>query len=201
MTILEKRALGETFTMLTCYDYPTARAYDDSDIDSYLIGDSVGTNVLGYRSVHEVTLSDIIHHLKAVRRGVNSRKVIVADLPYQTYRSGEEAIANARELTGRGADVIKVEGGAEIAPVLQAMVADGLVVMGHVGFQPQILQGGKHSVVGALHEDAKRVFDDAAALQEAGACGVVVECVPEMVCKEITERLHIPTIGIGSGKY
>ncbi len=187
-------------TMLTCYDYPTARAFENSDLDIVFVGDSVGTNMLGYRSELEVTLDDMVHHLKAVRKGVTT-KILVVDLPYATYDTEADALKNARLMRSKGADIIKMEGGADIAPIVKAVVDAGIAVMGHIGFQPQIARTARRSVVGAISDEAVRLHDDAVALQQAGACSVVLECVPEMVAKEISERLRIPTIGIGSGKY
>ncbi|MBD3241307.1 MAG: 3-methyl-2-oxobutanoate hydroxymethyltransferase [Chitinivibrionales bacterium] len=195
-----KKNPDRKITMLTCYDYPTARALDNSDIDIVFVGDSVGTNMLGYRSELEVTLDDMVHHLKAVRKGVTS-KVLVVDLPYATYDTETDALKNARLLHNKGADIIKMEGGANISGIVKTVVDAGIPVMGHIGFQPQIARTAERSVVGALSDDAVRLHDDAIALQKAGACAVVLECVPEMVAKEISERLRIPTIGIGSGKF
>ncbi|MBD3421952.1 MAG: 3-methyl-2-oxobutanoate hydroxymethyltransferase [Chitinivibrionales bacterium] len=198
-TILQKNP-HKKITILTCYDFPTARALDSSDLDIIFVGDSVGTNVLGYRSEMEVTLEDMIHHLKAVRKGVTS-KTLMVDLPYNTYRSKGEAVKNARLLKNKGANIVKLEGGAEIAAIAQAIVAAKIPTMGHIGFQPQIAQTAKRTVVGASAEDAVSLYEDARALQQSGVCAVVLECVPEMVAKEITDRLSVPTIGIGSGKY
>ena len=187
-------------SVLTCYDFPTARALDNSDIDIVFVGDSVGTNMLGYRSELEVTLEDMIHHLKAVRKGI-TRKTLMVDLPYQTYASPELGVQNARIMKAKGADIVKLEGGSEIAPVVSAIVADGIAVMGHLGFQPQIAGGARRAVVGALSEEATLILKDALHLEQAGVCGIVLECVPEDVAKVISERLRVPTIGIGSGKY
>lgn len=187
-------------TILTCYDFPTARALDNSDVDIIFVGDSVGTNMLGYRSEMEVTLEDMIHHLKAVRKGVTS-KTLMVDLPYKTYRTKTEAVRNATLMRSKGTDILKLEGGKEIAPIVRAVVEKKIPVMGHLGFQPQIAQTSKRSVVGALSDDAVRLYRDAVALEKAGVCAIVLECVPEMVAKEITERLSVPTIGIGSGRF
>ena len=187
-------------TILTCYDFPTARAMDNSDIDVVFVGDSVGTNMLGYRSELEVTLQDMIHHLKAVRKGV-TRKTLMVDLPYATYGDVNTGLTNARLMQSKGADIVKLEGGAELGPIVSAIVDDGIPVMGHIGFQPQLARSAKRAVVGALADEAMRLFEDARALQAAGVCSLVLECVPEDVAREITERISIPTIGIGSGRY
>lgn len=187
-------------TVLTCYDFPTARALDDSAVDIVFVGDSVGTNMLGYRSELEVTLQDMVHHLKAVRKGV-TRKVLMVDLPYLTYTDADMGPMNSRLMRDKGADVVKLEGGKEIAPIVAAITAEGIPVMGHLGFQPQIAQGSRRSVVGATAEEAMQLYEDALALQQAGVCGIVLECVPERVAQAITERITVPTIGIGSGQY
>lgn len=187
-------------TILTCYDFPTARAFDSSNIDVVFVGDSVGTNMLGYRSELEVTLEDMVHHLKAVRRGV-TKKTLMVDLPYQTYETEEAGLANARLMKSKGADIVKLEGGKEIAGIVSAITGDGIPVMGHLGFQPQIARGSKRAVVGALSEEAVRLYEDARRLQEAGVCAITLECVPEDVAKIITEGIAVPTIGIGSGRY
>ncbi|MBD3316795.1 MAG: 3-methyl-2-oxobutanoate hydroxymethyltransferase [Chitinivibrionales bacterium] len=187
-------------TMLTCYDFPTARALDASDLDIVFVGDSVGTNILGYRSELEVTLDDMVHHLKAVRKGV-TRKALMVDLPYMTYTDREIGVRNSRVMRDKGADIVKLEGGKDIAEIVSAIAREGIPVMGHLGFQPQIARGAKRAVVGALSGEAIQVYEDAVALEQAGACGIVLECVPEDVAKAVTERLSVPTIGIGSGKF
>ncbi len=187
-------------TILTCYDFPTARALDTSEVDIVFVGDSVGTNILGYRSELEVTLEDMIHHLKAVRRGI-THKTLMVDLPYQTYSTPEVGVRNAHIMKAKGADIVKIKGGREVSSVVTAIVAEGIAVMGHLGFQPQIAGRSKRAVVGALSEDAVRLYEDAVYLEHSGVCGIVLECVPEEVAKVVTERLKVPTIGIGSGKY
>ena len=186
--------------MLTCYDFPTARALDTSSVDIVFVGDSVGTNMLGYRSELEVTMEDMVHHLKAVRKGI-TQKVVMADLPYQSYSTSEAGLCNARVLHGHGAEIIKLEGGKDVADVVSAITSAGICVIGHLGFQPQIARAGKRAVVGALSKEAVRLYTDAMALVNAGVCGIVLECVPEDVAKVITERVPVSTIGIGSGKY
>jgi 3-methyl-2-oxobutanoate hydroxymethyltransferase len=195
-----KKDSNHKITILTCYDFPTARAMDESQVDVIFVGDSVGTNMLGYRSELEVTLEDMVHHLKAVRRGV-TQKTLMVDLPYQTYRTLEEGLENATMMRHKGADIVKVEGGKEIAPIVENIAGNGIPIMGHIGFQPQIAMGAQRTVVGATSEEALSLFEDALALQNAGVCGMVLECVPELVAKEITRRISVPTIGIGSGKY
>ncbi len=198
--VMLKKPTEGKITILTCYDYPTARALDHSDIDVVFVGDSVGTNMLGYRSELEVTMDDMVHHLKAVRKGVNS-KLLMVDLPYNSFRTQEEGVRNAGIMRRKGADIVKLEGGREIRDVVSAIVGEGIPVMGHIGFQPQIAKTSQRSVAGALSDEAIRIHEDALALQQAGACSLVLECVAEMVAREITENLKIPTIGIGSGRY
>jgi 3-methyl-2-oxobutanoate hydroxymethyltransferase len=192
--------MTQKITMITCYDYPSARVFDQSEVDIIFVGDSVGTNVLGYRSELEVTMADMIHHLKAVRRGV-TRKTLMVDLPYATYRSKNEALENAKALIGKGADIVKLEGGAETAPIVEALVGGGINVCGHLGFQPQVMKSDKRAVFGSLAGEAEKIYRDAQALEAAGVRYVVLECVPEMVAKIVTEAISVPTIGIGSGKY
>ncbi len=187
-------------TVITCYDYPSARVFDETNVDLIFLGDSVGTNVLGYQSELEVTMGDMLHHFKAVRRGVKN-KALMVDLPYNTYATAEDAVANARQFSDRGADIVKLEGGAEIAPQVRALAEHGISVMGHIGFQPQMAKTEKRGVVGSNVDDALSLYDDACALKEAGAQYLNLECIPEMVAKEITERVGLPTIGIGSGKH
>ncbi len=187
-------------TVITCYDYPSARAFDESYVDMIFVGDSVGTNVLGYQSEIEVTMGDMLHHFKAVRRGVKNKPVMV-DMPYGSYASIDLALENAALFWDRGADIIKIEGGESLAPTVSALTAGGVAIMGHIGFQPQLMSRTGHSVVGATADVALQLYRDAQALRDAGAKWLLLECVPEMVAKDITEAIGIPTIGIGSGKY
>ena len=187
-------------SILTCYDFPTARALDNSDIDIVFVGDSLGTNVLGYRSELEVTMGDMIHHLKAVRKGV-TQKLLMVDMPYSSYNDPHIALVNAKLLKQKGADLIKLEGGKEISHIVSEIVKNNIPVMAHIGFQPQLAKQEKRTVVGALAVEAKKLYKDAIALQSAGACSIVFECIPEDIAKEISQKLTIPTIGIGSGKY
>ncbi len=195
-----KKDPNHKITVLTCYDFPSARALDNSNIDIIFVGDSLGTNILGYRSELEVTMHDMTHHLKAVRKGV-TQKLIMVDMPYSTYNDISSGLTNARQLKQKGADIIKLEGGKEIASIVSEIVKNDIPVMAHIGFQPQLAKQEKRAVVGALAVEAKKLFKDAISLQDAGACGIVFECIPEDVAKEISSNLAIPTIGIGSGKY
>jgi 3-methyl-2-oxobutanoate hydroxymethyltransferase len=196
---LSMKQAGKPIVMLTCYDYPTATIEDEAGIDVMLVGDSVGTNVLGYASETEVTMADIVHHVKAVRRGTQ-RAYILADLPYQSYDTPEDALRNADALLAAGADGVKLEGGAERTEVVQALVEHGIDVCGHIGFTPQTL-GSKGRVQGKSYDRAWQLVESAGALERAGIMMLVLELVTEQVAKVITRRLGVPTIGIGSGQY
>ena len=197
-TLLEMKGRGEPITMLTCYDYPTALRQEATGVDVIFVGDSVGVNVLGYDRPQQVTMEDMIHHTRAVRRGVKEA-LLVSDMPFASYDTPELAVANARRFVEEGAEMVKVEGGREIFDCVSAVLGDGIPVMGHVGFTPQTSGDGKH-VVGAQGEEAAEVYDGAHAVEEAGGQAVVLECVPERVGEVIAEALRIPTIGIGSGR-
>ncbi len=190
---------SQPIVMLTCYDYPTATVLDEVPVDIALVGDSVGTNVLGYSSETEVTMEDILHHVKAVHRGLH-RAYLLADLPYQSYLTPEQALRNARLLRSAGADGVKLEGGVEQLAVVRALVEAGIEVCGHIGFTPQTL-GSKGRVQGKSTEGASNLLQSAEALEAAGVMMLVIEMVTEEVAKAITERLQIPTIGIGAGRY
>lgn len=190
---------GTPIVMLTCYDYPTATIEDEAGIDIMLVGDSVGTNVLGYASETEVTMQDIVHHLKAVRRGAQHAYVL-ADLPYQSYDTPDDALRNAEVLLAAGADGVKLEGGRERLEVVRVLVERGIDVCGHIGFTPQTL-GSKGRVQGKSYDRAWQLVESAEALERAGIMMLVVELVTEPVTRVITERLLVPTVGIGSGQY
>ena len=195
------RADGTRIAMLTAYDYPTAKLLDEAGIPILLVGDSVGTNVLGYDNEARVTMADMLHHVAAVARGT-SRALIVADMPFLSYATPEEAIENAKRfLQDAGAQAVKVEGGVRTARVVEALTRAGIAVMGHIGWTPQAREtlGGKVRVQGKSAERARSLLADALALQEAGAFSIVLELVPEQLAGAITDRLRIPTIGIGAG--
>lgn len=194
---------GRRITMLTAYDYPMARMIDEAGIDSILVGDSLGNVVLGYDSTIPVTMDDMIHHIKAVTRAVK-RAMVVGDLPFLSYHlSREESVRNAgRILQEGGARAVKLEGGREVAEAIRAMVAAGIPVMGHLGLTPQsVNQMGGYRVQGRDEAAARRLIEDALAIQEAGVFAVVLECVPVPLAKLLTEKLEVPTIGIGAGPY
>ncbi|MDE3256499.1 MAG: 3-methyl-2-oxobutanoate hydroxymethyltransferase [Gemmatimonadota bacterium] len=194
----EMKRRGEPIAMLTCYDFPTAVQQDASDVDIILVGDSVGINILGYESPQQVTMADMLHHTRAVRRGVRNA-ILLADLPYRSYETDSQAVDNARLLADAGADMVKLEGAGEVAGRIEAITADGTPVVGHVGHLPQTWKGNRH-VYGDRAEEAARVLAGALALEASGAVAVVLECVPEQVAGVVSRALSIPTIGIGSGR-
>jgi 3-methyl-2-oxobutanoate hydroxymethyltransferase len=188
---------------LTAYDYPTAVLLDESGVDLILVGDSVGENVLGYPDSIHVTMEDMIHHTKAVARGVKNA-LVIGDLPFLSYQAiPADAIRNAgRFLQEAGAQGVKMEGGQERIKTVCSILEAGIPVLGHIGLKPQSLYRlGGYKVQGKTAEEAKRIFDDAIALQKAGCFAIVLELVPDRVAKIISEHLTIPTIGIGSGSY
>lgn len=199
----EARATGRPITMLTAYDYPMARLVDAAGIDAILVGDSLGNVVLGYTSTIPVTMDDMIHHIKAVTRGV-TRAMVVGDMPFLSYHlSLEESLKNAgRIIQEGGAQAVKLEGGQEVAPVIRAMVAAGIPVMGHLGLTPQAIhQMGGYKVQGKDEATARKLLDDARALEEVGVFSIVLECVPAALARLITQKLEVPTIGIGAGPH
>ncbi len=192
---------GERLVCLTAYDYPTARLLDEAGIDVILVGDSLGNVVLGYGNTVPVTLEEILIHLKAVRRAVQ-RALLVADMPYGTFHTGEDdAVRNALRLVKEGgAEAVKLEGGHKRVQLVKRLVDEEISVMGHIGLTPQsINQLGAYRVQGKTPLTAQQLIDDAKALEDAGAFAVVLEVVPREIAKIITESISIPTIGIGAG--
>ena len=192
---------GQRIAMLTAYDYPSAKLLDEAGIPFILVGDSVGTALLGYDSEIRVTMEDMLHHTAAVVRGT-SRALVVGDMPFLSYATPAEAVDNAgRFLQEAGAQAVKVEGGVRSAKIIEAIVRAGIPVMGHIGWTPQSKHalGGKVRVQGKTSDRARNLLADALAVQEAGAFSIVLELVPEQLATAITERLRIPTIGIGAG--
>lgn len=201
LTLQKKKQDGQKIVVLTCYDYPTARLLDAAGTDIIFVGDSLGDNVLGYDNTLPVTLDEMTHHCVAVRRGTE-RALLLADMPFLTYQvGGEEALRNAGHLVKRaGVEAVKLEGGIELAATAQRIVEAGIPVMGHIGFTPQSLHAlGGYRVQGRDDASAEELLRDALALQEAGAFALVLEMIPATVAQRITERLRIPTIGIGAG--
>ncbi len=202
-TFLKKKEKNEKITMLTAYDYSTAKYFDEAGVDSILIGDSLGMVVLGYESTHHVTMTDMKIFTSAVARGAK-RCMVVADMPFMSYHlSIEEAVKNAGELIRAGASAVKLEGATDfILSVVKRCVESGIPVVGHLGFTPQYLNVlGGYKIQGKSAENTKFILKQAKKLQEAGAFAVVLEMVPEESAKLITEKLNIPTIGIGAGRY
>jgi 3-methyl-2-oxobutanoate hydroxymethyltransferase len=187
---------AKPISMLTAYDYPTAQAEAEAGVDIILVGDSVGTNILGYASEHEVTLADMVHHVRAVRRGAQETTVL-ADLPYRTYDSPGDAIENARALIDAGADMVKFEG--PHPHIARALVRADIAVCGHLGFEPQ--HHDERRLKARSAADAAQLFDDAVALDEAGISMLVLELIPEEVAGKITAAIASPTIGIGAGRH
>ena len=195
------REAGEPIVCLTAYDALFARLSEDAGIHLLLVGDSLGMTVLGYKSTVPVTLEQSLHHTAAVVRGTR-RALVVGDMPFMTYQvSAEQALLNAaRYLQEAGADAVKLEGGVGIAPTARRLVQAGVPVLGHVGLLPQRVNvDGGYRVYGRSEAEAAQILEDALALEEAGAFGVVLEGVPAALAKKITGELHIPTIGIGAG--
>ena len=194
---------GEKIAMLTAYDYPTARLLDEAGVPIILVGDSLGMVVLGYSSTLPVTMADMLHHVAAVVRGTQ-RTHVVADMPFMSYQaSPEDALRNAgRFLQEAGAQSVKLEGGVTVAETVRRLVEAGIPVMGHIGLTPQSLnQFGGYKIQGKTPAAAVKLLNDAMALEQAGAYAVVLETIPAPLGKLVSERLSIPTIGIGAGPY
>ncbi len=200
--IARMHADGERIAMLTAYDYPTAKLLDEAGIPLLLVGDSLGRTVLGYRDEIPVSMADMLHHTAAVSRGTQ-RALVVGDLPFLTYTTPEAAVTNAgRFLSEAGAQAVKIEGGVRSARIVEALVRAGIPVMGHIGWTPQAAnQAGRVRVLGKSREQARSLLADAHAIQEAGAFAIVLELVPDQLAAAITDRLAIPTIGIGAGPH
>src|SRR5579863_628002 len=199
--ILERKLRAERIACLTAYDYPTARLVDESGIDIILVGDSLAQVVLGYDSTLPVTVDEMLHHLRAVRRAVR-RALLVADLPFGSYHvGGDEAMrAAVRYLKEGGAEAVKLEGGRRRAELIRRLVDAEIPVMGHIGLTPQSIHAlGGHRVQGKTLESASDLVADAQAVEDAGAFAIVLEGIPRELGAMITRRLRIPTIGIGAG--
>lgn len=194
--MINKKKNGQKITMLTCYDYPTALIQENAGIDIIFVGDSLGTNMLGYKSATEVTMEDMLHHLKAVRRGVENA-FLLADMPFGSYDTNEIALQNAQLFIDAGADAVKLEGPEE--KVVEYLTKNNIDVIGHIGFTPQTHE--KVSVQGKTFEQAKELYESALRLQRSGLKLLVLEMVPEEVAGLISKHLEIPTIGIAAGRY
>ncbi len=201
LTLQEKYRRSRPITMLTAYDYPSARAIDEAGIDAILVGDSLAMVVLGYPDTIAVTMDEMLHHARAVSRGAR-RALLIGDMPFLSYQADRaEAIRNAgRFLKEAGMNAVKVEGGSAIAGTVRSIVETGIPVLGHIGLTPQSCNAlGGFRVQGRTAEAARVLFEDALRLEEAGCFGIVIESVPERLASFITERLSIPTVGIGAG--
>jgi len=199
--IKEMKQKGEKITMLTAYDFTTAKIVDEAGIPLILVGDSLGMVVLGYESTIPVTMDEMLHHTKAVVRGTN-RAMVIGDMPFMTYHiSVDDALYNAaRFIQEGGAQAVKLEGGVTVAEKVKRIVECGIPVMGHIGLTPQsIYQLGGFTVQGKTPEAATRLLEDARALEQAGAFAIVLETIPAQLAKIITSKISIPTIGIGAG--
>ena len=206
MTILDFKKFkeeGRKFAYVTAYDYTTASIVNDSDVEVILVGDSLAMIMLGYKTTVGVTLDDMIHHIRPVVKGAPDT-FVVGDMPFGSYQeSPEQAIRSAcRILMETNCDCVKLEGGAKMAPTIRRMVDAGIPVMGHIGMTPQSATSfGGFKVQGGTPEGAKQLILDAKALEEAGAFSIVLECVPSVVAKAVTEAVSIPILGIGAGPY
>ena len=201
--IIEKKQKGEKIVTLTSYDYSFAKIVDDCGIDLILVGDSLSMVILGYKNTLPVTMDEMIHHTKAVTRGV-SNALVVGDMPFLSYKIDiVEAVKNAgRFIQEGGAEAVKVEGGIEICPTIKAMINADIEVMGHIGLTPQaIYRFGGFLVQGKTVDAAKKLIMDAIILQETGVFSIVLESIPWQIAKLITNAVDIPTIGIGAGRY
>lgn len=201
VTFQQAKEKGEKLTMLTAYDYSTAKLIDESGINSILVGDSLGNVILGYEDTISVTMEDMIHHGAAVARGVENVLLII-DMPFMSYQTSVyDAVVNAGRLMKEGrADAVKLEGGKEVCPQIKAIVDAGIPVCAHLGLTPQSINAfGGFKVQGKSEEAAKKLLEDARAVQAAGAFAVVLEAVPKKLATLITKELSIPTIGIGAG--
>lgn len=200
-TLMSQKQSGEKITMLTAYDYTTACIADECGVNSILVGDSLGMVMLGYDTTLPVTMEDMIHHTKAVSRGAKNA-FIVGDMPFMSYQTSVyDAVVNAGRLIKEGgAHAVKLEGGAAVCPQIKAIVDSSIPVVAHLGLTPQSVNAfGGFKVQGKTYDKAKQIIDDALKIQETGACAVVLECVPADLAAIITEKLTIPTIGIGAG--
>jgi 3-methyl-2-oxobutanoate hydroxymethyltransferase len=191
---------GTRIATITAYDFPTAALVDEAGIPLILVGDSLAQVLLGYDTTVRVSMDEMLHHVKAVVRGTR-RALVVADMPFLSYATPDEAVANAgRFLREGGAQAVKIEGGVRSARTIEALVRAGIPVMGHIGLTPQAINAiGKVRVQGKSREQARSLLADALAVQEAGAFAIVLELLPGQLAEAITERLRIPTIGIGAG--
>lgn len=201
--IQDMKRAGEKITMLTAYDYSTAKIVDEAGVPLILVGDTLGMVMLGYETTVPVTMDEMLHHAKAVVRGT-CKSLIIGDMPFMTYQiSADEAMRNAaRFMQEAGCQAVKLEGGTAVAGTVKRIVDCGIPVMGHIGLTPQsIHQLSGHRVQGKTADSARRLLNDAIALEQAGAFAVVLELVPAPLARIVTARLKVPTIGIGAGPH
>ena len=201
VTFKQAKEKGEKLTMLTAYDYTTAKLVDEAGIHSILVGDSLGMVCLGYEDTLSVTMEDMIHHTKAVARGAKEA-LVIADMPFMSYQTSVyDAVTNAGRLVKEGhTQAVKLEGGQDMCPQIEAIVKASIPVCAHIGLTPQSIHAfGGFKVQGKGEEAAKKLLEEAKAVEAAGAFAVVMECVPEALAKLITEKISSPTIGIGAG--
>jgi 3-methyl-2-oxobutanoate hydroxymethyltransferase len=190
---------GEKIAALTAYDFPMAKLLDESGIPFLLVGDSLGMVVLGYPDTTHVTMAEMEHHVRAAARA-KTKALLGADLPFKSYETISDAVVNAKKLIAAGAEFVKAEGGAEILPQVKAIIAAGIAFCGHLGMLPQhVLEEGGYHIKGKKDAEHQKLLDDAKALADAGAFAIVLELVTPPVAKEISEKISVPTIGIGSG--
>lgn len=195
------KAHGERIAALTAYDFPMTRLLDEVGVPVILVGDSLGMVVLGYPDTTRVTMAEMEHHVRAAARARPSA-LLVADLPYHSYETIPNALANAHRLVAAGAEAVKAEGGRDIVPQVEAIVGEGIPFMGHIGMLPQhVLEEGGYSVKGKQDFERQALLADADALVQAGAFAIVLELVTSAVANELTQRLPVPTIGIGAGPH
>jgi 3-methyl-2-oxobutanoate hydroxymethyltransferase len=198
-TIRAMKVRGEKIAALTAYDFPMAKLLDEAGVPLLLVGDSLGMVVLGYPDTTHVTMAEMEHHVRAVARA-KTNALVGGDLPFQSYETVSDAVANARRLVAAGADFVKAEGGAEILPQVKAIIAAGISFCGHLGMLPQhVLEEGGYKIKGKQEAEHRKLLNDAKALSDAGAFAIVLELVTPPVAKEISEKISAPTIGIGSG--
>lgn len=201
VTFQQAKEEGKKLTMLTAYDYSTAKLVEEAGINSILVGDSLGMVCLGYEDTLSVTMEDMIHHTRAVARGTKET-LVIADMPFMSYQTSVyDAVVNAGRLVKEGhAQAVKLEGGREVCPQIEAIVKASIPVCAHIGLTPQSVNAlGGFKVQGKGEEAAGRLREDAKAVEAAGAFAVVLECVPELLAEYITKQLSIPVIGIGAG--
>jgi len=198
-SLREAKAIGRRLASLTAYDYPTARLLDDCGLDFLLVGDSLGMVVLGHPDTTHVTMADMLHHTRAVVRGV-SKTLVAVDLPFGSCSTPELAVQNARLLRDAGADLVKLEGGRECLPSIEAILCDGIPLIGHLGMLPQrVIEERGYHIKGKTGPEADRLLADAITIDQAGASALVLELVHAPLAEAISKKLICPTVGIGSG--